>query len=176
MRRRERAIRKATKESALSANTALTSSPTIAIPANAGPTKRAALNTMLLIATAVASSGLGTRFGISASRAGWLKPITAPWNSTSASRSGTVIAPLAVSTNSASAWSMIRVWATLITRSRSARSASAPPNGPISTPGNRSANATSPSTAPEWLSSQASQPTPIRCIQVPISEMPLPAT
>ena len=71
---------------------------------------------------------------------------------------------------------MIRLWAILITRSRSTRSASAPPNGPIRTPGNRSANATSPRTAPEWLSSQASQPTPIRCIQVPISETLLPAT
>jgi hypothetical protein len=87
-----------------------------------------------------------------------------------------LIAPLAVSANRVSAWSMIRVWAILITRSRSVRSASAPPNGPIRTPGNRSANATRPSTAPEWLSSQASQPTPIRCIQVPISETLLPAT
>ena len=86
-----------------------------------------------------------------------------------------MIAPLAVNPNSASAWSMIRLWAILITRSRSARSASAPPNGPISTPGNRSAKATRPTTAPEWLSSQASQPTPMRCIQVPISETLLPA-
>ena len=50
------------------------------------------------------------------------------------------------------------------------------PNGPITTEGNKSAKATKPSTAPDSLSSQASQPTPIRCIQVPISEMLLPAT
>ena len=86
------------------------------------------------------------------------------------------MASVAVSANSASAWTMIRLCATLITCRRSTRSASAPPNGPISTPGKRSAKATRPSTAPEWLSSQASQPTPMRCIQVPISDTLLPAT
>ena len=138
--------------------------------------KRAELNTMLLIATAVARSRRGTRLGTSASRAGWLKPITTPLNSTSASSSGTVISPLTVSANRTRDCAMISSCATLITRRRSTRSASAPPKGPITTVGNRSAKATRPRTAPDWLSSQASQPTPIRCIQVPISETLLPAT
>ena len=66
-----------------------------------GPMKRAELNTMLLIATAVARSWRGTRFGTRASRAGWLNPITTPPNSTRARSSGTVIRPLAVSPNRA---------------------------------------------------------------------------
>ena len=71
---------------------------------------------------------------------------------------------------------MTRVCAMRIRRSRSKRSASAPPNGPIAIVGNKSANATRPRMAPEWLSSQASQPAPIRCIQVPIRETVLPET
>ena len=73
-RRRARAKRKAAKLNALSANTAPTPNQTIARPASAGPMKRAELNTMLLIATAVARCGRGTRLGTSASRAGCSTP------------------------------------------------------------------------------------------------------
>ena len=160
---------------AFRANTTLTSHQTITRPASAGPAKRARLNTMLLIATAVASAERGTRLGTSARRAGWTRPSTRPPSITRPIKSSTVMSPVAVSANRVSDCSMINDCAMRIRRSRSKRSASAPPNGPITIVGNRSANATRPRIAPEWLSSQASQPTAIRCIQVPISETLLPA-
>jgi hypothetical protein len=58
-------------------------------------------------------------------------------------------------------------------RRRSARSASTPPKGPTSTAGKRSANATMPSQNGEPVSSQAYQPTAVRCIQVPTTEIAL---
>src|SRR3546814_18724762 len=57
---------------------------------------------------------------------------------------------------------------------RSTRSAIAPPRGPAKIEGKNSAAAISPSQAPDSVSSQVSQPTAPRWIQVPISEKTLP--
>jgi hypothetical protein len=49
--------------------------------------KRARLNTTELIATAEATSVCATSEGTSASRAGWLKATTTPWNAVSPTKS-----------------------------------------------------------------------------------------
>ena len=84
--------------------------------------------------------------------------------------------PVQVSRNSVAAWHIASVCEARMMRSRSTRSAMAPPSGPKKTEGKRSAKATSPSQACECVSSQVSQPTPMRCIQVPTSDTELPAT
>ena len=86
------------------------------------------------------------------------------------------IVPVTVSTNRVAAWIIDRICEARMMRRRSKRSAIAPPIGPKKTDGKRSAKATSPSHVPDWVSSQVSHPTPMRCIQVPISDTELPAT
>ena len=66
-------------------------------------------------------------------------------------------------------------WLVFTTCRRSQRSAAAPATGPTRMTGKKSANAMMPSQSPEWVICQVSQPTEIRCIQVPISETALPA-
>ncbi len=85
------------------------------------------------------------------------------------------MAPLAVSANKVSAWARESAWVILVTRSLSQRSATAPAIGPRSMVGKRSAKATRPSQAPDWVSCQVSQPVATRCIQNPTSEIELPA-
>ena len=73
------------------------------------------------------------------------------------------------------AWISERTWLVLTTRRRSQRSAAAPAIGPTSITGQKSANAMTPSQRPEWVICQVSQPTEMRCIQVPMREMAFPA-
>ena len=56
----------------------------------------------------------------------------------------------------------------------SQRSAATPAKGAITTAGNRSANAITPSQVVEPVSSQVSQPVAILCVQVPISDTQFP--
>lgn len=84
------------------------------------------------------------------------------------------IRPVTVSSHSAVAWVSDSHWPVSMMVRRSWRSASTPPNNPTARAGNRSAKATAPSQNPEWVRSQASQPTPNRCTHVPISESVLP--
>ena len=58
--------------------------------------------------------------------------------------------------------------------SRFSRSATAPAKGPSRIEGRNSAVAISPRKNADSVSSQASAPTPVRCIQVPTSETALP--
>ena len=136
--------------------------------------KRARLKATELIAMPVERESNGTRLGISARREGWLKPIAMPCTRTRSANSSTPITPLAVRKNSVPAWSRAMVCAAIMMRSRSKRSANTPPRGPMKTAGSRSAQATRPSQKPDWVKSQVSQPTAVRCIQVPISETALP--
>ncbi len=54
------------------------------------------------------------------------------------------------------------------------RSTTAPAMGATKVEGKNSAKDMMPSQAPEWVSCQVTQPTAIRCIQVPMSETKLP--
>src|SRR5260370_40728918 len=81
---RERHKEKAIYASAFSAKLRDTEPCAIAMPAIAGPTNRALLNTIELIATADGRDSRSTRFGINASRAGRAMALAEP--STSVSR------------------------------------------------------------------------------------------
>jgi hypothetical protein len=54
------------------------------------------------------------------------------------------------------------------------RSVTAPASGATHSAENRSLSAMAPTHAGEWVSSHASQPTPVFCIQVPTDEKPWP--
>ncbi len=63
-------------------------------PATAGPTKRAELKMIALIAKAEASDRRSTRVGISASRDGWAIALNTPSRKVSANNSQIEIAPV----------------------------------------------------------------------------------
>ena len=131
---------------------------------------------MALIATAVEISARGTRLGTRARREGWLKPMTIPFTKTRANNISIVMTSNQVRRQRAADRIIASVWVMAMTLRRLIRSATAPPMGPMKTEGNRSANATAPSQPPDSVNSQVSQPTAMRCIQVPTSETELPAT
>ena len=81
-----------------------------------------------------------------------------------------------VRTASVTACAMARYWANLATFIGPMRSTATPAKAVTTTVGNRSAKATMPSQALEPVSSHATQPMPMRCIQVPMSEAILPVT
>ena len=143
-------------------------------PAMVGPMKRAVLKVIELRATATGRSSRGTRFEINDSRAGWAKAWMTPWVQTSAASSQMVRLPVKAAIVIAAEVSMERPWVSLTMARRSRRSTSAPPIGPKTVEGNSSMKASAPIQAPEWVSSQASQPAAMRWIQVPTTETLLP--
>jgi hypothetical protein len=66
----------------------------MAMPAIAGPTNRALLNTIELIATADGRDSRSTRFGISASRAGCATALAEPSTSVSRNKGQIVMSPV----------------------------------------------------------------------------------
>ena len=129
-----------------------------------GPTNRAPLKIMALREMAVVSNSRGTKLGARDNRAGWLMPIAHPVRKVKMTRCQTFKRSEADKANSAQT----------ITKMRLCRSAKAPPKGPNKITGAKSAIAMMPNQAGEWVNSHVSQPTAIRCIQVPINDKPLP--
>ena len=139
-----------------------------------GPKNRAPLKIMALREMAVVSNSGGTRLGARDNRAGWLMPTAHPVRKVKMVRCQTFKMPEADKANSTSADSAAATCAQTMTMMRLYRSAKAPPKGPNRNTGAKSAIAMIPSHAGEWVNSHVSQPTAIRCIQVPINDRPLP--
>jgi len=84
------------------------------------------------------------------------------------------ISPAMVSAASDAACTSASACAPMAMRLRSTRSAMAPPMGPSSSAGARSANTMMPSQVPERVNSQVSQPTATRCTHSPTRLSALP--
>ena len=93
------------------------------------------------------------------------KGCTQPRTSDSAKRSSIVIEPANVRPAKAMAWASDKTCAIFCWLEGSVRSVTAPAKSASTSMGARSAAAMMPSQVGEWVSSQASQPTPTRCIQ-----------
>ena len=139
-----------------------------------GPTNRAPLKIMALREMAVVSNSRGTKLGARDNRAGWLMPIAHPVRKVKMTRCQTFKRPEVDKAKSTSADNAATTCAQTITKMRLCRSAKAPPKGPNKITGAKSAIAMMPNQAGEWVNSHVSQPTAIRCIQVPINDRPLP--
>ena len=144
------------------------------MPAIAGPTNRARLKMTELIASADGKEPRSTSVGISASRAGWASALAMPSSSTSVNSRWIVIQSVHTRIANSVAWTQPESCDRRMIHTRSRRSARTPANGLKNRTGRKSASETRPSQVPEWVSVQASQPTAIRCIHQPTSEIALP--
>jgi hypothetical protein len=135
---------------------------------------RAMLKISELMPMAEDRSCRATRLGVSDRRSGWLKAITTPRKIVSPSSHQMVIVPVITRPASAAPCSIASTWNTRSAVSRSTRSATAPASGAMSMVGNRSAKAMTPSQVGDSVSSQVSQPTAMRCTQVPSWDTRLP--
>jgi hypothetical protein len=137
-------------------------------PAMAGPTKRATLKQSELHATAAGRSDRGTRAGIRLCRAGCEKLAAIPPANSSTSNNPMPSCPAASSSATVPACAAVAAWDSMVRRTRSTRSATAPAIGLNSTAGARSQNATMPTQKALRVMSHASHATAMRWTHSPV--------
>jgi hypothetical protein len=140
----------------------------------AGPTIRARLKPLELRAIASWRSSRPTSSTMSDWRAGISKALNSPPHAERATSHPMVMCPDQVNAQRSDASTRRSDWATFTTRSLSARSTTTPAWREKRMTGTEAVAATSPTTNALSLSSSASHPRAMDCIQVPISEIVCP--